>query len=133
MTTLKEKHPQLFEMFSDELIEFVLSEKTAQQIANICIENKVTDKEKVEGIAFRATYVLFEKLPKENLAMTIEEGLEIEKEKAESIAKKIDEIILSKNPSSLEKDQKEEVKEEEKKAKPTPQPFDKDAYREPID
>jgi len=144
-TNLREKYPQLFEVFSAELIEFALSEKTARQIANICIEHRVMEKEKVEGIAFRVTYALFGELPKENLVVTFEEGLDIEKEKAENIAKKVDEIIFSNIPSSSQKEGQGKEKSSQaldstqgkgtKEGEPEEdsRPFDKDAYREPID
>jgi len=133
-TNLREKYPQLFDAYSEELIEFVMSEKTARQIANICIEHRVVEKEEVEGVAFRITYVLFGKLPKENLALTIEEGLGIEKEKAEGIAKRADDIIFSEMPSSEKKEVEEETpKKAEKEERATPKPFEKDTYREPID
>ncbi len=134
-TDLKEKYPQLYEVFSEELIDFALSKKTAQKIANICIEYKVLEKEEVEGVAFRVTYALFGKLPKENLALVIEEGVGIEKEKAEGIAKRVDEIIFSELPSSEKKKEteKETPAPEEKKQRRAPEPFEKDAYREPID
>ncbi len=135
ISKLKEKYPGFFKTYSEELIAFALSEKTAQKIASICIENRITDREKVEGVAFRTTYAIFGKLPKENLKLTIQEGLDIDSETAEKIAKGIDEIILSSIPgTSSEKPVVE--KEEKKPEKPPEEPPKQDAkdvYREPIE
>jgi hypothetical protein len=136
---LKELYPAFFEAFPLNLIEFALSEDTARKIGNICIENKITDKEIVEGVAFRVTYVLFEKLPKENLFITLRDGLNIEEEKAKKMAKSIDEIIFSNIPKEESPTEKEDSddgddKEEEEKSTPlTPKkPSPGDVYREPI-
>ncbi len=133
---LREKYPGFFESFPLELIEFALSEKTAQKIANICIENKITSQEEVVGIAFRITYTLFGKIPKEGLAITFKEGLGIEEEKAEKIAKSAEEIILSGIPESKSEAESPTEEETEKKEAPPTTPLKKDeddAYREPIE
>ncbi len=133
---LREKYPGFFESFPIELIEFALSEKTAQKIANICIENKITNQEEVVGIAFRITYTLFGKIPKEGLATTFKEGLGVEEEKAEKIAESAEEIIFSAvpEPKSEEELPPEEETEEEQTPPATPSKKDRDdAYREPIE
>ncbi len=131
---LREKYPGFFESFPIELIEFALSEKTAQKIANICVENRITDQEKVVGIAFRITHALFGKIPKENLATAFKEELEIGEEKAEDIAASAEEIILSVAPEPKSEEDSEE-KIETKEAPPTtpPKKEQDDAYREPIE
>ncbi len=132
---LKEKYPGFFESFPIELIEFALSEKTAQKIANICIENKITDQEKVVGIAFRITYAIFGKIPEDGLAITFKEGLEIEEEKADKIAQSAKEIILSDIPElkSEEETSPEEKIEEEAPPMTPPKEGRDDAYREPVE
>ena len=131
---LQEEYPEFFEAFSSEIIEFVLSKKTSQKIANICIENKITEKDLVEGIAFRITYVIFGKLPKENLIITLRDGLEISEEKAKKISESVDKIIFSeleRIKNKKDKDiEKKPIKEEP--AKIVKDDFKKDAYREPI-
>ncbi len=105
---LQEEYPVFFESFPLSLIEFALSEETAKKIANICIENKVTDQEKVEGVGYRTAYVLFNKLPKESLFITIRDGLDVEEETAKKIAKSITDIILYQVPKIIEEREKEE-------------------------
>ncbi len=132
---LKEEYPEFFEAFPLPLIEFALSEKTAEKIASICIENKITDEETVEGVAFRVTYVLFDKLPKENLAITLTDGLKIDKEKAEKITKATDKIIFSELPKILnsEQEQEERMEREEREIPPQSEKTGDDVYREPIE
>jgi hypothetical protein len=131
---LQEEYPEFFEVFSSELIEFALSKEISQKIANICIENKITEKDLVEGIAFRITYVIFEKLPKENFIITLKDGLEIGEEKAKKISESVDKMIFSemeriKNKKD-ENIEKPPIKEE--KPKIINEGFKKDVYREPI-
>ncbi len=137
---LKEKYPSLFKVYSPEHILFALGEKTAQKIADICIEHRITKKEEVEGVAFRVTYALFGKLPKESLPFVFENGLGIEKEKAESIAKRIDEIIFSDIEKATQEKKEEPVEESSQKKESTDyktSPSDKkdasDTYREPLE
>jgi hypothetical protein len=134
ITNLQEEYPEFFEAFPSEIIEFALSKKTSQKIANICIENKITEKELVEGIAFRIAYVIFEKLPRENLIITLKEGLEIEEEKAKKISESVDKIIFSELDGL--KNKKEEAKKEPVKKeipKVSKEDLRKDVYREPIE
>ncbi len=125
---LQEEYPVFFENFPLSLIEFALSEETAKKIANICIENKVTDQEKVEGVGYRTAYVLFNKLPKESLFITIRDGLGVEEETAKKIAKSIADIILSQVPKIIE--EKEEEKAEEEVPVVEEKKEQDDAYRE---
>ncbi len=134
---LKSQYPAFFEAYPLSLIEFALNKKTAQKIANICIENKITEQEKVEGVAFRVTYVLFDKLPKENLTTTLKDGLGIDEKTAQKIAKSVDEIIFSKLPSPTKEEPSEEKEAsteatEEKPPPKSPNSPQKDAYREPL-
>ncbi len=134
---LKEKYPSFFEAFSFGLINFVISGQMAQKIANICIENRVLEQDKIEKIAYKITFVVFKRMQKEMLASVIEEDTGISKEVAEKITTSVDKIILS-QISKLEegvKEEKEEKKEEkeEKKVAPPSPPSKKDTYREPIE
>ncbi len=129
---LKEKYPSFFNAFPEKLIGFALSEKTAQKIANICIENKINNHETVEKIAFRITYAIFGKLPIESLPLTLERGAGLEKETAKKISLSAERIIFSQLPDLLEEKEDEEEKEEEKQKVPQ-KPSSKDVYREPIE
>lgn len=131
---LQEEYPEFFEAFPSEIIEFALSKKTSQKIANICIENKITEKDLVEGIAFRITYAIFEKLPRENLIITLKDGLEIEEEKAKKISESVNKIIFSEIDRL--KNKKESVEKEVVKKEPSNisrESLKKDVYREPIE
>ncbi len=133
---LKESYPGFFENYPFELIEFALSEKTAQKIANICIENKITEQEKVIGIAFRVTYAIFGKIPKESLAITFRDGLEIEDEKSKKIALSVNEIIFSNIPQPKDEEVSSEKQPVEGTEKPEEDPTKdqgEDVYREPLE
>ncbi len=134
IANLQEEYPEFFEAFPSEIIDFALSKKTSQKIANICIENKITEKELVEGIAFRITYIIFEKLPRENLIITLKEGLEIGEEKAKKISESVNKIIFSELDRL--KNKKEEIKKEplkEESPRVSREDFKKDVYRESIE
>lgn len=126
---LQNDYPLFFEAFPLPIIEFALSEITAKKIANICIENKIIDQEKVAGIGYRTAYVIFNKLPKEGLMITIRDGLDVEEEIAKKITKSIDEIILSQIPKIIEE---KNTEVEEKKETPIIEEKEesKDVYRE---
>ncbi len=133
---LKEQYPSFFEAFSFKLIDFVLSGKMAQKIANICIENRIFDQEKIEKLSYHITYVIFNKVPKERLPSVIEEELETSKEVALKITETVDLLILSQINKLSEEEKEEEIKEEEKKAPSIPvasKPSGNDSYREPVE
>ncbi len=133
---LKEKYPSFFEAFPFRLIDFVLSGEMAQKIANICIENRVLEQDKIEKIAYKITFVVFNKIQKETLASVIEEDAGIPKETAEKITISVDKIILSQIHKLKEsEEEKTEEKEEQKTTEPPPpppSPDKKDTYRESI-
>lgn len=134
--TLQEEYPDFFEAFSLEVIEFALSQKLSQKIANICIENRITEKDIVEGIAFRITHVIFDKLPKENFIITLKDGLGIGEERAKVISESIDKIIFS-EVERIKNKKEEAPKDEPVIKKDIPEtkkdPSQKDVYREPIE
>ncbi len=129
---LKKEHPSFFKTFPLRLIEFALSENTAQTIANICIENKLTKENEIEKIAFHITHVLFGKIKKEDLSSVIEKELNLRKDIAEKISKTTEEIIFSPLLKELKKSTENEKKEKDSFPKKRPLSFKKDAYREPI-
>jgi hypothetical protein len=128
---LREKFPYFFKVFPEAIIEFALSEKTAQKIANICIENHITDEEKIKKTAFYVTFVIFDISPKEILPNILEEKIGFTKEISQKIAMSIDELILSKLPSLEENKEKAEKLKKETSA-PSSQKIEKDTYREKI-
>ncbi len=135
--TLRDKCPAFFEAFPEALIKFSLSEKTAQKIANICVEHKVSKKEDVEEVASKIIHTIFGELKKEELVSVLENSIEAQKSTVESIAQRADEIIFSQIPAVLEEDDraKEEEKEREveKPVSMDPENSKKDTYREPIE
>lgn len=134
---LKRESPRFFKKISPEIIDFVLSEKTSEKIADIAMKNGINNKEQIEGIAFRAAWVLLGKLPSGNLAITLELGVKLTQENAKKIADETNQFISSsmiklkkkKNDLSSKKEvsEKKPVNEKSKKSP------SKDVYRELID
>ncbi len=92
---LKEEHPDFFEQIFPELLEFITSDKTSSQIAEICFKNEITDEEIIEKIAYRITLVLLNRLPKENLFIALEKGIPLDLETAQNIASDVNLSIFS--------------------------------------
>ena len=133
---LKKNYPDFFEKTSPEIIKFILSEKTAGQIADICEKNGVMEEEKIEGIAYRIAWVLLGKLPKENLALTFERGVGLAPEIAKKIADEANQFISSASAQfksgeivQPEKELPGETIVEEKPKRPS----SKDVYRESVE
>lgn len=136
---LKSEYPEFFEQFSPQLLDFVLSEETAFNIAEICLENGIEEEEKLEKIAYRVGLALLVGgVPKENLAEILEEGVKINSETAQKISVEVNRLIFS----QIKEIPSEETQltqpttpfppapEEEKKPE---RPSKKDVYREPIE
>lgn len=143
---LKSQYPEFFSQFPPELIDFVFSIETANKIAEICLENKIEDEEKVEKIAYQVTLVLLNQVPKENLSKILEGGAGLNQELAERVAAEIENRVFSQIPRAPEKKEgpiepaqppqstkpevapapKAKIKTESPKRK-------KDIYREPIE
>ncbi len=160
---IKARYPKFFKEVSPDLLAFIFSWKTAARINEICLRNKVDDKEKIEKISYRITLALLGKVPKENLAEILEKGAGLKQETARQISKEADELIFSQvhkyqsgkkpqsgslaKPGSKSSSIKENIaKEEEKKemSQPAPEPSPSpepetspppkpDIYREPIE
>ncbi len=139
---LKEQYPSFFEAFSYKLIDFVLGGKMAQKVANICVENRIFDEKKIQKIAYRVTFVIFGKMPKEKLSSSIIKEAEVNSEVAENISKSVDAIIFSQIKSLSEEEEEEKQKDSQKDNIPEkeklvpekpPQASTKDTYREPIE
>ena len=133
---LKEDYPDFFRKTPPEVIDFALSEKTSEKIADIAVRNGVDNEEQVEGIAQRVILVLLNRLPSGNLAMTLELGLKILPEIAQKIADEANQFISSAmtqlKTGGVVQPKKELPKEtiiEEKLKRPP----SKDVYREKIE
>lgn len=133
---LKEEYPEFFRKTSPELIDFIFSDKTSEKIADIAAKNGVSDEEVVEGIAQRVTWVLLDRLPSGNLAMTFELGLKISPDISQKIADEANQFISSETAQwklgriiqPKEASAAEEITEEEPR-----KPSSKDVYREPVE
>ena len=97
---LKKELPELFKEFSAEFLEFVFSEQTASQIAEICLENGVKDEKTLEKIGYRAVLVLLDQIPKENFAGVLKNGAGLDLNTAQKIAGQINEVVFSQAPPS---------------------------------
>lgn len=127
---LKEKYPTFFELFSPALIDFALSEKTAENIANICIENHIFEEEKIKNISFYVAFVIFGIYQKETLKNIFEEKVGIGKDVVEKFVATADELIFSKIPTKeTEKKEKEEIISDVV----VPKKIEKDDYRESVE
>jgi len=134
---LKSEYPEFFAQFSPDFLEFIFSEEISNEIASICLENKVEDEEIIEKIAYRVTLALLNQVPKENLAKILEKGAGLSSEIAEKISAAIEERIFSQIPE-IEKKEEQLIQStqpfspitEEKKSEEPPK---KDTYREPIE
>ncbi len=133
---LKEENPDFFRRTPAEVIDFVLSEKTSEKIADIAVKNGVNGEEQIEGIAFRVTWVLLGRLPSGNLAMSLELGLKLVPEVAKKVADEANQFISSamvqlksgKTVQFKKEPPKEKITEEKPKRPPS-----KDTYREQVE
>jgi hypothetical protein len=145
---LKAQYPEFFKQFSDEFLNFVLSEETSSQIATICLENGIVDEEKVEEIAYRITLALFDQIPKESLVQRLVAEVGLSPETAKRVFQGVEESIFSKAPKGKLKEMptvtkvgevERGIKIERGKPKLTEEPKEspktiyKDIYREPIE
>lgn len=125
----------------DQLLDLAISENTALQIAEICLENGVLE-EDVEKVGYGVGLVLLGQLPSDGLPIFLEKGLKVSTDVARKIYDKIDVVIFSVVKNDLAKLYKEElsVKPAAKSQKTTPppeekpkRPSSKDVYREPVE
>lgn len=134
---LKNKYPDFLKKTEPAVVELMLSDKTAEEVANICEKNGVKEGETIKEIAQRIGWVLLGKLPSGNLAMTLQSWVELEPITARKIADEANQFISSsmikiKNgaPEDKEEANPENQKEETKKPKKSPS---KDVYRELVE
>jgi len=143
---LKSDYPEFFKQYSPDLLEFIFSKKTSSKIAEICLENRIEDEEKIEKIAYRVTLAFLNQVPKENLSEILEKGVDLNHETAKEISIEIKRRIFFQVPEVLKKEEQltqsaqpslpskpevaspPEVRPEEK-----PKETRKDIYREPLE
>ena len=139
---LKKEYPDFFKNFSQKLIELANSEKTASQIAEVCLKNGVVDEGKIENIAYYITSVLLGSLPLEILPKALVTNLKIDTEVAKKISEEVNRLIFSQVKEELAKLYQKEVsaKPPARPKKPSPPPEEKpkrppgkDVYREPVE
>ncbi len=132
---IKSLYPSFFEAFSFSFIDFVIGGQMAQRIANICIENRVLDQEKIQKISYHITFVVFDKMDIDRLPSKLEEDAGVSSEIAQKITKSVNEIIFS-QIAKIKKDEDVEKKKAEKKEDDRPVISvtlpSSDTYREPI-
>jgi len=134
---LKNKYPDFFNRFSPEFLDFVFSEETSMAIAGICIENGIEDEETIDKITSRIALVLFNEVPKENLATMFEKGAGLNPVIAEKISFDIEEYIFSQIPEnqSIESSpvKPSPIIPTENSPRTEPKKKGVDSYREPIE
>lgn len=115
---------------NQEIEDFITSEKTAEDLNNICEKYGVLDEKKIEEIAYQVGLVILGKLTPEELSGSLKKNAGIENKVAEEISSEIKRTILSQTKGDL-------VKEASQPAKPKKEgpkrPRRKDAYRELIE
>lgn len=132
---LKEEYPEFFRKTPPEVIDFALSKKTSEKIANIVTKNGIINAGKVEEVAERVTWVLLGKLPSGNLALTLELWVKLTPETAKKIADEANQFISSaiaqlKSGEAIQP--KKEISKEEILGEGPKKPPSKDTYREQI-
>lgn len=89
----KEQLWSLYNKLPDELKEAIFSDKSANDINDICSRNGIEDKQ-ISEVARYTGRVLMGILPPEELQKTLEEKISIEKDNAKKIAEEICHLIF---------------------------------------
>lgn len=101
---LKSDYPDFFEQLPPDFLDFIFSEETSSEIAEICLENNVADEEKIEKIAYQTTLALLGQIPEENLTEILEKNAELDYETAEKIAGEIKQRFLQQTDATETED-----------------------------
>jgi hypothetical protein len=125
-----EKLQLLYEKLPEDLQEAIFSEKTANIIYNICLENGL--KEKNQEMAKYIGHVLIGLLPPGELQKKLEKNLEVSNDSAEKMAAEINSLIFFPLKESLENLYGIEIKNYTGPLK-EPAPKTKDKYQEPVE
>lgn len=135
----KQNPDKLDENLAKKIEAVVSSEKTAEEISNICEKYGIAEEEKIENIAYQVAMVLLGKLLPEELPKTLEKKIRIDIELAEKISLEINHLIFSPIKDDLLKLYEKEgisVKSTETTSLPEEKPKrppKKDIYREHIE
>lgn len=137
LKTKNEKPAAPEDTVSMELIEFISSEKTSAQIADICLKNGVVNETKIEEVSYRIALVILGALPRESLTITLNNGVGLDAQTAENISAETDKLIFSQMPHAqpqLQLAAEVEVEKPEEKVLPKPPKLSaKDTYREKLE
>jgi hypothetical protein len=136
----KEELWKIIEKLPDELKEAIFSEKTAEDIFNICTRNGIED-ERMSKVAKYVGRVLMGLLPPNEFEETLEKEVGIEKEVAKGIRREVEMLIFYPVRTRLEEIYKVEIAPPARATKitPPPRPEEKpsppktDIYRESIE
>jgi hypothetical protein len=123
-----EKFWKLYKNLPQELQEVLLSEKTGEEVRDICQRYGISEIE--EEILDLVGLTLIGLLPFEDLKLALERDLKLSPQTAKQIAQEIFRFIFFPVKSSLEKIYKIEMKEEKETLKEAKK---EDIYREPIE
>jgi hypothetical protein len=123
-----EKFWKLYKNLPQELQEVLLSEKTGEEVRDICQRYGILEIE--EEILDLVGLTLIGLLPFEDLKLALERDLKLSPQTAKQIAQEIFRFIFFPVKSSLEKIYKIEMKEEKETLKEAKK---EDIYREPIE
>jgi hypothetical protein len=130
---LKRDYPEFFKECPPKLIELANSEKTASQVAEMCLKNDVDDEKDIENVAYHIASVLLGSLPPEILPKALTINVKIDAETAKKISEEANQLIFSQVRDDLDKihpPAKPKGMTEEKPTKSIKKP---DTYREPVE
>ena len=138
---LKEEHPEFFkEGPPSKLVELANSEKTASQVAEMCLKNEIKDEKDIENVAYHITSVLLGSLPPEILSKALATNVKIDAKTAGKISDEANRLIFSQVKNELDKIHPAAKPKKSVSAEITPKeksikrpPKRKDTYREPIE
>lgn len=135
----KEELWKLYEKLPEELKEAIFSERTAENIFNICSRNGIED-ERISKIAKYVGRVLMGLLPPNEFQGILEKELKLGKEMAKGIDREVERFIFYPVKADLEKIYKIEIAPPARPTRITPPPEEKppsspkaDVYRELIE
>jgi len=135
----KEELWKIYEKLPEELKEAIFSEKTAENIFNICTRYGIEEGGKISKVAKYVGRVLMGLLPPNEFQETLERELKLEKEVAKGIRREAEMLIFYPVRTQLEEIYKIEIAPPARPTKVTSKPEEKpapprtDIYREPIE
>lgn len=141
----REKFWELYKKLPEELREAIWSEKTTDDIYDICQRNGIKDNQVVSEIIRFLGQVLLGVLPPEDFQASLEKELKLEKDLAKKVAREIFRFIFYPVKTSLEELYEVEIAPPAKPTGITPPPeikppteekpegAERDTYREPIE